>query len=94
MSYRCDICGTKVLPRTPRLVYQVTRQRQIVRELGVCEGCLALLRVNGLTYFRDPYYRRLHERKEVGTATVAQELPERAPLPIEQLGRPAKKVEL
>lgn len=75
MSYRCDICGVKVPPGQPRLVYQVyyPRSKQIKQELGCCERCHLMLDELPLTSVKDPYYLRLRRFKEVDTVMVVRE---------------------
>lgn len=95
MSYRCDICGIKVPPKTPRLVYRTFKRNSpdVAKELAVCEGCQSMLREVPLKSVKDPYYLRA-KKGEKATVAVLAELPDRAPLPVELLGRMAKNVEL
>lgn len=93
MSYRCQICGIKVPPKHPRLTWQDKRGGQITKELSVCEVCLALLRTQGLTSVKDPYYLR-PKHTETAVVEVPIQTPEKAPLSPEEIGRPAKIVTL
>jgi len=93
MSYRCDICGAKQPPKQTRLLYQVIRHGQIRRELAVCSVCLALLKAQGLTSVKDPYYLR-PKHGETTVAVAPEPQPVQPPPRPEQVGAIAKTISL